>query len=112
MRYQFKLSALLFALFYAAGLSALTVRFAGSEWLTAQTVAAYATIMSVTLALFFASRGKFRWVAYLLLAPLLFTAALVAASMFSPFENIPITTGVPATNPPPLAPTPLTAPNR
>lgn len=122
MRYQFKLSALLFALFYAAGLSALTVRFAGSGWLTEQTVAAYVTIVIVTLALFFSLRGKLRPAGYLLFAPLLVVCALVAASMFSPPQlsassasigTVPrVTTGVSTTNPPLLSPSPLTGGNR
>jgi len=60
------------------------VRFAGGEWLREQTVAAYVAIMSLTLGLFFSLRGKLRPVGYLLLAPLLFIFALVAAALFSP----------------------------
>jgi len=121
MHYQFSLRGLLLALFYGAGLSTLTIRTAGPGWDVQQKVAAYVSCMGLTLAIFFALRGRLRPAGYLLLAPVLFIFAVINATMFAhpagydgkaawgPRTNVAVTTPSPPPPPPrnaPIMPTP------
>jgi FtsH-binding integral membrane protein len=118
MRYQFTLSGLLLTLFFGAGLSAVTVRFAGVYWETHQKLIAYGVCMGLPLLVFFWLRGRLRAVAFLLLAPLFFVCAVIAASLFSrtdeqgwPVTSAPqptVGTGRnPPAPPPPVLQTPI-----
>jgi 4-amino-4-deoxy-L-arabinose transferase-like glycosyltransferase len=115
-RYQFSLSGLLLAVFFGAGLSAVTVQFAGTNWDARQKLIAYGVCMGLTLLLFFSLRGRLRAVAYLLLAPPLFVCAVIAAALFDQPRRVPVwqapaTTATSVTHPPapppPVLQTPL-----
>ncbi len=115
---QFTLSGLLLAIVYGAGLSAVSVWFAGAEWDARQKLGVYGVCMGLALALFFVWRGRLRPVAYLLVAPPIFVCAVSAASLFSvhyrPLLPMPTVTSVthPPVAPPPVLTTPVTGGTR